>query len=103
MRSRSSNAVPLFQTGASSRSIPRRLTGRLIFLEKFIVRFLLPTNRLGRGRSSNRPCNHRITLSVSFLSMLPSLPQRNARRHETNRSFLLVLKGYHRSERARLL
>jgi hypothetical protein len=30
--------------------------------------------------------------------MLPSLPQRNRRRHETNRSFLLVLKGYHRSE-----
>jgi len=26
--------------------------------------------------------------------MLPSLPQRNARRHETNRSFLLALKGY---------
>jgi hypothetical protein len=26
--------------------------------------------------------------------MLPSLPQRNARRHETNRSLLLVLKGY---------
>jgi hypothetical protein len=26
--------------------------------------------------------------------MLPSLPQRNARRHETNRSFLLVQKGY---------
>jgi hypothetical protein len=26
--------------------------------------------------------------------MLPSLPQRNARRHETNRSFLLVLKGH---------
>jgi hypothetical protein len=32
--------------------------------------------------------------------MLPSLPQRNARRHETNHSFLLVLKGYHRSQRA---
>ena len=26
--------------------------------------------------------------------MLPSLPQRDARRHETNRSFLLALKGY---------
>jgi hypothetical protein len=26
--------------------------------------------------------------------MLPSLPQRNARCHETNRSFLLALKGY---------
>jgi hypothetical protein len=26
--------------------------------------------------------------------MLPSLPQRNARRHETNRSFLLAQKGY---------
>jgi hypothetical protein len=39
------------------------------------------------------------TLSVSLMQGfdLPSLPQRNARRHETNRSFLLVLKGYHRS------
>ena len=26
--------------------------------------------------------------------MLPALPQRNARRHETNRSFLLAQKGY---------
>jgi hypothetical protein len=35
-------------------------------------------------------------------SMLPSLPQRNARCHETNRWFLLALKGYQRSERARI-
>jgi hypothetical protein len=43
---------------------------------------------------------HSCTLSVSLMQGFDAsmLPQRNARRHERNRWFLLALKGYHRSE-----
>jgi hypothetical protein len=43
---------------------------------------------------------HSCTLSVSLMQGFDAsmLPQRNARRHETIRWFLLALNGYHRSE-----